>query len=184
MLSSSHRMAADASSDPVARPLVHAPGVGGRTTAPEKEAVMSDPTGQPQGGGPPSWQQPPQQPVPPAPAQSWQQAPQQPIPPSAPQQAPSWTANLTSTAAVAGPAGYVYGDVPNRMIAFVIDWIIVGILAFVLEVIVRAVLGRSLGTSIVVLAITVGVSAGYFVWLWSSRRSTAGMQLLGLQVGN
>jgi len=66
---------------------------------------MSQPTGEPQ-GGPPSWQQAPQQPAPPPPPQSWQQAPQQPVPPT-PNQPPSWTANLTSTAPGFIPEGVI-----------------------------------------------------------------------------
>jgi len=110
-----------------------------RTT---KEAVMSQPTGEPQ-GGPPSWQQPPQPPSPP-PAQSWQQSPQQPQPPTPPpSQAPSWTANITSTAPVVGPAGYYYADVPNRIIAYIIDVILLGIINLIVLALVVAIMGAS-----------------------------------------
>ena len=143
---------------------------------------MSQPTGEPQ-GGPPSWQQAPQQPAPPPPPQSWQQAPQQPVPPT-PNQPPSWTANLTSTAPVAGPAGFVYADVPNRVIAYLIDLIILFVINFVISVILFGIMGFSTGSALIVVIVNLVISIGYWVWCWSSRRMTVGMQLLGLQIGS
>lgn len=144
---------------------------------------MSQPTGEPQ-GGPPSWQQPPQPPSPP-PAQSWQQSPQQPQPPTPPpSQAPSWTANITSTAPVVGPAGYYYADVPNRIIAYIIDVILLGIINLIVLALVVAIMGASDAASIVITVIGLVISIGYWVWSWSSRRMTVGMQLLGLQIGS
>lgn len=143
---------------------------------------MSQPTGEPQ-GGPPSWQQAPQQPAPPPPPQSWQQAPQQPVPPT-PVQPPSWTANLTSTAPVPGPAGFVYADVPNRVIAYLVDLIILFVINFVISVVLFGVMGISTGSALVVVIVNLVISIGYWVWSWSSRRMTVGMQLLGLQIGS
>ncbi len=128
---------------------------------------MSQPTGDPQGGGPPSWQQAPQQPVPPAPTQQ-----------------PSWTANLTSTAPVPGPAGFVYGDVPNRMIAYIIDVIILAVINLVVSLVLFGIMGFSTGSALIVLVINLVISIGYWVWCWSTRRMTVGMQLLGLQIGS
>ncbi|MET0772596.1 MAG: RDD family protein [Candidatus Limnocylindrales bacterium] len=144
---------------------------------------MSQPTGEPQSGGPPSWQQQPQQPAPPPPPQSWQQPPQQPVPPT-PTQQPSWTANLTSTTPVAGPAGFVYADVPNRMIAYIIDIIILAVINFVVSLVLFGIMGISFGSAMIVLIVNLVISIGYFVWCWSSRRMTVGMQLLGLQIGS
>lgn len=145
---------------------------------------MSQPTGEPQSGGPPpSWQQQPQQPASPPPPQSWQQPPQQPVPPT-PTQQPSWTANLTSTTPVAGPAGFVYADVPNRMIAYIIDIIILAVINFVVSVVMFGIMGISVGSALIVLIVNLVISIGYFVWCWSSRRMTVGMQLLGLQIGS
>jgi uncharacterized RDD family membrane protein YckC len=143
---------------------------------------MSQPTGEPQ-GGPPSWQQTPQQPASPPPPQPWQQAPQQPVPPSA-SQPPSWAANLTSTAPVPGPAGFVYADVPNRMIAYIIDVIILAVINLVVFSIAVAVMSASEGTSILITLLGLVISVGYWVWSWSTRRMTVGMQLLGLQIGS
>lgn len=143
---------------------------------------MSQPTGEPQ-GGPPSWQQAPQQPAPPPPPQSWQQAPQQPVPPT-PGQQPSWTANITSTVPVPGPAGFVYGDVPNRVIAYLIDLIILFVINFVISVILFGIMGFSTGSALIVVIVNLIISIGYWVWCWSRRRMTVGMQLLGLQIGS
>ena len=92
-----------------------------------------------------------------------------------------------------GPAGFVYADVPNRAIAYIIDAIIVGIVAgdhrrrssrasasrpgsfapgtlnfevnFV-GLIVSAIVGAA-------------ISAAYFVYTWTSMRGTLGMKVLG-----
>jgi uncharacterized RDD family membrane protein YckC len=157
---------------------------------------MSQPTGGPQ-GGPPSWQQPPQQPATPPPPQSWQQPPQQPQAPVPPvSQPPSWAANLTSTTPVAGPAGYVYGDVPNRAIAYVIDYIIMIVIGVVIGAIALAILGdrvtisngsvmyNNTSTSLVTTLLTYAVIAGYFFFTWTRMRATVGMKLLGMQIGH
>ena len=161
---------------------------------------MTQPTGQPgapgqppQGVPPPSWQQAPQAPQPPAPA-SWQQAPQQPVPPSPPQsqQPPSWTASLTSTAPIAGPAGFVYGDVPNRSIAYIIDFIVLFIIGLVISIITLAIFGDKVGntqsaTMLSVLTYQVlwyALIAAYFWYTWTKMRATVGMRLLGMQIGH
>jgi len=168
---------------------------------------MTQPTGQPgapgqpsSGGPPPSWQQPPQPPqpapaVPPPPAQSWQQAPQQPMPPVAPPPPPpppSWTAGLTSTVPVAGPAGYVYGDVPNRSIAYIIDAIIIGIVRLILSAVTIAIFGSNVANlqspstlSVLVFAVLwYGIVVAYFWYMWTKNRATVGMRLLGMQIGH
>jgi uncharacterized RDD family membrane protein YckC len=144
--------------------------------------------GQPQSGGPPpGWQQQPQPPQPPQP--SWQQAPQQPQPPQpriqTPQQMPAWTANLTSTTPVVGPAGFFYADVPNRSIAMVID-VIAMIFIWVIAGIISAVIfsGGSTAYNIVQFVLGYGVLAAYFLWTWVSMRGTLGMRLLGMQIGH
>ena len=160
---------------------------------------MTQPTGgpgapgqPPAGAPPPSWQQPPQ---PAAPPPSWQQAPQQPVPPSAPPpaaQPPAWTANLTSTAPVAGPAGYVYGDIPNRSIAYIIDAVIIGIIRLILSAITLAIFGNKVQNvtdastlSVLVFAILwYGIVVAYFWYTWTRMRATVGMKLLGMQIGH
>ncbi len=97
----------------------------------------------------------------------------------------------------ANSAGFVYADVPNRAIAYIIDVIIVGIVA----AIIGAVLGGlSLAAATVdpdTLAIEINVvglivstvvsaalSAAYFIYTWTSMRGTVGMKVLGMQIGN
>jgi uncharacterized RDD family membrane protein YckC len=141
--------------------------------------------------GAPGQQQPP---APPPPA-SWQQAPQQPAPPPArpPQsQMPSWTANLTSTAPVAGPAGFYYADVPNRIIAYIIDFIVLFIGLVIVALIVNAVIPSTtdFGTVAnpafgVVYGILAALATGaYFIYTWVAMRGTIGMKVLGMQIGD
>ncbi len=161
---------------------------------------MTQPTGPGQGQQPPpSWQQSPTPPTPPPPA-SWQQAPQQPLPPTAepPGQPPSWTANLTSQQPVAGPAGFVYGDIPNRSIAYIIDIVVLFIIGLIIGAITLAIFGSNIqvvnGTATIqeqsmmsVLAYQVIwylVVAGYFWYTWTHMRGTVGMKLLGMQIGH
>jgi len=97
----------------------------------------------------------------------------------------------------AGPAGFVYADVPNRAIAYIID----GILVAIVGTIIAAVLGGvglaavaidpgTLNLSINYLGliistiIGVAISAGYFIYTWTSMRATIGMKVLGMQIGN
>jgi uncharacterized RDD family membrane protein YckC len=119
---------------------------------------------------------------------------------------PAWTSNITSTTPVAGPAGLFYADVPNRVIAYIIDAIIVGIATAIVGAVVYAIIGSPISSRTVAdpnsilgvrfetttnyLATLVGaliglaISAGYFIYTWTAMRGTVGMKLLGMQVGN
>lgn len=96
----------------------------------------------------------------------------------------------------AGPAGFVYADVPNRAIAYILDAILIAII----NVIAFAVLA-GVGLSIVsgnlangfeynyVAGLILGIvglliSAAYFIYTWTAMRGTLGMKVLGMQVGN
>lgn len=96
----------------------------------------------------------------------------------------------------AGPAGFVYADVPNRAIAYIIDSILVGIVALILTGILAGI-GLSTGSfdsalnfqvnfvGLIVSAIVgAALSAAYFVYTWTSMRGTIGMKVLGMQIGN
>jgi uncharacterized RDD family membrane protein YckC len=97
----------------------------------------------------------------------------------------------------AGPAGFVYADVPNRAIAYIIDAIIVAVVAGVVGAVLTGV-GLSTGTfetgtlnftvnyvGLIVNAIVgAAISAAYFVYTWTSMRGTIGMKVLGMQIGN
>jgi uncharacterized RDD family membrane protein YckC len=81
-------------------------------------------------------------------------------------------------------AGLVYADVPNRIIAYIIDAILVAILNFIVAI-VLAGLGLTAGIGVLVAAlIGLAISAGYFIYTWTSMRATVGMRVLGMQIGN
>jgi uncharacterized RDD family membrane protein YckC len=97
----------------------------------------------------------------------------------------------------AGPPGFVYADVPNRAIAYIIDAILVGIVAGIIGIVLAGV-GLSTGTfrtgtldfevnfvGLIVSAIVgAAISAAYFIYTWTSMRGTIGMKALGMQIGN
>jgi uncharacterized RDD family membrane protein YckC len=93
-------------------------------------------------------------------------------------------------------SGFVYADVPNRAIAYIIDAIVVGLVI----IIVGSVLaGIGLATStitaqsvaetnyvgtLVLALVGVAISGAYFVYTWTAMRGTLGMKILGMQIGN
>jgi len=96
-----------------------------------------------------------------------------------------------------GPSGLVYGDFTTRFIALIVDLIIVGIATqivfyilgiFGIRVFSFDAIGVQLGynpiVGIIFALIGSAISAGYFVYLWTKRRATFGMQVLKLQVGD
>ena len=102
---------------------------------------------------------------------------------------------------VAGPSGLVYGDVPNRAIAFIIDIIILGIVNIIIAAVLDAVglhtytvnpnasglnnlLNYNPVAGIIQALINTAVSAGYFIYTWRTMRGSLGQRVLGLQVGN
>jgi uncharacterized RDD family membrane protein YckC len=129
-----------------------------------------------------------------------------PAPSAPPPSAPGWTSALTSTAPTPGPAGLFYADVPNRIIAYVIDAIIVGIVSFIVSVVIFGIVGSPTTVTTVVdpnallgvrfdtqtnivptllyAIFGIGISAGYFIYTWTAMRGTLGMRMLGMQVGN
>lgn len=96
------------------------------------------------------------------------------------------TEPVAAPAPSATTSGLVYADVPNRVIAFIID----GIVIFVFMVIIGTILAAiglatgSFATSIVLAIVSLLVGAGYFIYTWTSMRATVGMRVLGMQVGN
>jgi uncharacterized RDD family membrane protein YckC len=118
-----------------------------------------------------------------------------PDPAAAPPPAGGWAAPPPPVQA--GPAGFVYADVPNRAIAYIIDVILVAIVVGI----VNAILGGlglasatiqpgTLNVSINVVGLIVSaivgaaISAAYFIYTWTNMRATVGMRLLGMQIGN
>ncbi len=139
---------------------------------------------------PPPYQAPP----PPAPAPPPYQAPPPQGPPANAAQ-PAWMQNLTSTAPVAGPAGLFYADLPNRIIAYIIDVILLGIVGFVVAAITGSFMPvysfdlangfhYNYFAAIINAAISGGISIAYFVYTWTAMRGTVGMKVLGMQIGS
>ncbi len=97
----------------------------------------------------------------------------------------------------AGPEGFVYADVPNRAIAYIIDAILVAIVAGIISAVLGGI-GLSTGSfqtgtlnfsvnvvGLVVSAIVgAAISAAYFIYTWTAMRGTVGMKALGMQIGN
>jgi uncharacterized RDD family membrane protein YckC len=105
---------------------------------------------------------------------------------------PAWAGAMMDRTPVAGPAGFYYADVPNRAIAFIIDYIIFFIALIIIGAITVAIFGSNVGfvqvqttTSVLVQQI-LGylVGAAYFIYMWVNMRGTIGMRLLGMQIGN
>lgn len=147
----------------------------------------------------------PEQPVAPTPGPAPMAPPPGPAP-MAPPAMPAWTSALTSTAPTPGPAGLFYADVPNRVIAYIIDAIIVGVVGAIVGLIVFAIVGSptsvttvpdanaifgvriethaNIVPTLIFALVGIGLSAGYFIYTWTAMRATIGMRLLGMQVGN
>jgi uncharacterized RDD family membrane protein YckC len=101
-----------------------------------------------------------------------------------------------STAPGPTATGFVFADVPNRAIAFIIDAILLGIIGLVVAGILGG-LGLSAGSFnpdltfnvnpvgvLVQGIINLAISAVYFIYTWTSMRATIGMRALGMQIGN
>jgi uncharacterized RDD family membrane protein YckC len=142
---------------------------------------------------------PPQAPTPPpqAPTPPPQMPPQaSQMPPQASQMPPqpAWMQNLTSTAPVAGPAGLFYADLPNRIIAYIIDMILIGIVGIVVGAITGSFMPvvsidftgihYNYFAAIINAVIGAAISAAYFIYTWTNMRGTVGMKVLGMQIGS
>lgn len=151
------------------------------------------PSGSPGAPPPP----PPQAPAPPPPQAPAPPTYQAPPPPSQPANAaqPAWMQNLTSTAPVAAPSGLFYADLPNRIIAYIIDIILIGIVGLI----VGAITGSFMPVvsfdlvngfhynylaAIINAIVSAAISAGYFIYTWTAMRGTVGMKVLGMQIGS
>ncbi len=93
-------------------------------------------------------------------------------------------------------SGFVYADVPNRAIAYIIDAIIVFVGIVVIGIVLAAI-GLATTTitpgavaetnyvaTIILGLVGIAISGAYFVYTWTSMRATVGMKLLGMQIGN
>ena len=96
----------------------------------------------------------------------------------------------------AGPApGIMYADLVTRIIAFIIDAILLGILAAFVILALGAIFLGSLISGNFIVALVIGVvlaianmavSAAYFIWGWTnpSMRASLGQRFLGLNTVN
>jgi uncharacterized RDD family membrane protein YckC len=102
---------------------------------------------------------------------------------------------MTASTPVAQTSGFVYADVPNRAIAYIIDSILVFVIIVLISIILAAVglatssvSGTTVTTnyvaSLVAAILGLVASGAYFVYMWTSQRATIGMRLLGMQIGN
>lgn len=165
--------------------------------------MTQDPSGQGGQNPPPPPDQAPapdQAPPPPPPQQNWQSAPQQPAapPPGGPAGGmPSWTSNITAQGTIPGPGGVALADTPNRIIAAVIDFIIIGVIGFIVSTLTTSMLGDdffggllvttfkvpSLISSVVAVALMLVISGAYFIGMWTQMGgATVGMKALKLSV--
>lgn len=129
-----------------------------------------------------------------------------PPPPESPSGGPSggWSAPPPAQP-VAGASGFVYADVPNRAIAYIIDAIILFVINIIVSIVIGAILGPAtrvnfnsnatdLGnlvtadvnyaTVLVTALVSTAINGVYFVWTWTQMRGSLGQKLLSMQVGN
>jgi uncharacterized RDD family membrane protein YckC len=148
--------------------------------APPSEPMGTPPP--PQGQMPPQQGQmpPPQGQMPPPPQQSWQSSPQQPAPPPP----PGGGMMAQATPLPPGPiAGTTIADFITRLVAFIIDSVILGIANYIVWAVLGALLLSLGGLSILLHAVIIlAISAGYFIYFWTTRRQTPGMILMKLLV--
>ena len=99
-------------------------------------------------------------------------------------------------AASAPPSELVYADVPNRIIAYILDAILVGILTLAVTAVLAGLgmtavtvnsdlsVSVNYGVALVQGIIGLLISAAYFIYTWTRMRGTLGMRALGMQIGN
>ncbi len=99
-------------------------------------------------------------------------------PPGGPPAAPAAPAPPAST------SGLVYADVPNRIIAYILDAILVFLFTFVVGVILLGLGLTGFAGAVVQGIFGLLISAAYFIYTWTQMRGTFGMRALGMQIGN
>jgi uncharacterized RDD family membrane protein YckC len=110
---------------------------------------------------------------------------------------PSWTNNITARGTMPGPGGVALADTPDRIIAAVIDFILIGIVGAIIAGVMTSILGEellggiflvsvkvpTLVSSLATLALTLVVSGAYFIGMWSRMGgATIGMKVMKLSV--
>ncbi len=95
-----------------------------------------------------------------------------------------WAAPPPPAPVAGGPAGIVYADVPNRVIALIIDSIILGVINVIIFGVINGILGLSIIGFLATAVVGLVISAAYFTYTWTAMRGTIGMKALGMQIGN
>ena len=103
---------------------------------------------------------------------------------------------MTAPSPTAQSTGFVYADVPNRVIAYIIDAIIMFVILLLIGIVLAAVglatnaisttgtVETNYVASFIAAILGLVVTGVYFVYTWTSMRATVGMKLLGMQIGN
>jgi uncharacterized RDD family membrane protein YckC len=117
--------------------------------------------------------------------------------------ASAWTQSFTAPAPQAGPAGLWLADLPDRIIALVLDVIALAVVGMILAIVVGGAFGGlvsggstvggsleaaggtlNVGAFLVVAIAATAISFAYFAYSWVMLRATPGMRLLGLRIGD
>jgi uncharacterized RDD family membrane protein YckC len=99
---------------------------------------------------------------------------------------------IPETRPVPGRRQIVYADTPNRVIAYIVDLIAVGIIAIGAGLVLVLAFAAGTGSTnvssplfnLIFNVVTALILLAYFFNGWTSRRATVGMRWLGLQIGN
>jgi len=103
---------------------------------------------------------------------------------------------MTAPSPSAPPTGLVFADVPNRVIAFILDAIILGIIGVLVSAILGG-MGLSAGTLnpdltfsvnpagvLVQGIVNLAISAAYFIYTWTTMKASPGQRILNLMTVN
>ena len=113
--------------------------------------------------------------------------------PEADGSASGFTRRLTSRERLPGPAGLLHADVPNRIIALIVDGIVLTAIGAVLSLLLGGLTtentaldgsggGLDVGRFMLVAVIDAAISLAYFGLGWRLLQGTPGMWLLGLRI--
>lgn len=107
-------------------------------------------------------------------------------------QATSWATGLSAGPPVAGPAGLIHADAPTRVVAYLMDVVLLTALGLLVQAATGSLLGDLASERgdvealpfVVFAILALILSAGWFIYPWATHRGTVGMRLLGLRIGH
>jgi uncharacterized RDD family membrane protein YckC len=107
---------------------------------------------------------------------------------------PSWTSNITAKNLIQGPGGVYLATMTDRIVAYIIDAIIIGVIGLIINAILGSFLvetrtefvfgvpvvvrGPSMIANILGVLVSLAISAAYFIYMWTRM----GGQTLGMRV--